>query len=80
MLLEILIRKRGRVTGMEQSGKYQRIIAEVPQSEMIKYATDLRSLTQGRGSFTMEFDRYEEVPEFEAQKIIEKRKEEKEMV
>lgn len=73
-------KKRGRVIGMEQSGKYQRIIAEVPQSEMIKYATDLRSLTQGRGSFTMEFDRYEEVPEFEAQKIIEKRKEEKEMV
>ncbi|RXI48079.1 elongation factor G [Clostridium tetani] len=73
-------KKRGRVIGMDQSGKYQRIIAEVPQAEMIKYATDLRSLTQGRGSFTMEFDRYEEVPEIEVAKIIEKKKQEKETV
>lgn len=73
-------KKRGRVIGMDQSGKYQRIIAEVPQAEMIRYATDLRSLTQGRGSFTMEFDRYEEVPEIEAKKIIESKNKEKETV
>lgn len=73
-------KKRGRVIGMDQSGKCQRVIVEVPEAEMIKYATDLKSLTQGRGSFTMKFDRYEEVPEIEAQKIIEKNKEKDEIV
>jgi len=44
--------------------------AEAPQSEMFKYATDLRSMTQARGSFTMTFERYEEVPANVAEKII----------
>jgi len=55
--------KRGRVLGMvAESEKYQVIRAHVPQAEMMRYAIDLRSLTQGRGSFTMEFSQYEEVP------------------
>ena len=49
----------------------QEIVAEAPYSEMFKYATDLRSMTQARGSFKMEFARYEEVPESIAKKIIE---------
>lgn len=63
-------KKRGRVLGMEQEGKFQKVIAEVPESEMFKYATDLRSMTQARGKFNMEFARYEEVPSTEVQKII----------
>lgn len=63
-------KKRGRVLGMEPEGKLQKVIAEVPQSEMFKYATDLRSMTQARGSFTIRFERYEEVPPVEASKII----------
>ncbi|AET68829.1 small GTP-binding protein domain protein [Desulfosporosinus orientis DSM 765] len=54
--------KRGRVLGMDASGKFTTIHAHVPQAEMMRYAIDLRSLTQGRGSFTMKFLRYEEVP------------------
>ncbi|MBM7869562.1 elongation factor G [Clostridium pascui] len=73
-----LNKKRGRVLGMEQSGKNQKVIAEVPQVEMFKYATDLRSLTQAKGSFIMRFERYDEVPHLEALKIIEERKKEKE--
>ncbi len=65
-------KKRGRVIGMEPEGREnQRVIAEVPMSEMFKYATDLRSITQGRGSFEMRFERYEEVPSTEVNKIIE---------
>ncbi len=64
-------KKRGKVLGMESSEGNQIIIAEVPQAEMFKYATDLRSMTQARGSFTMRFERYEEVPSSEANKIIE---------
>ena len=47
---------------------------EVPMAEMFKYATDLRSITQGRGNFDMTFERYEEVPPNEASKIIENSK------
>lgn len=54
--------KRGRVLGMEPSGKYQVIKAQVPHSEMMKYATDLKAMTQGRGTFTTKFIGYEEVP------------------
>lgn len=54
--------KRGRVLGMEADGKNQIIRAHVPQSEMMRYAIDLKSLTQGRGSFKMKFIQYEEVP------------------
>ncbi len=55
-------KRRGRVLGMETEGEKQVIKAEVPLSEMIKYSTDLRSMTQGRGKFIGEFVRYEEVP------------------
>lgn len=64
-------KRRGRVLGMEQDGNLQKVNAEVPLAEMFKYTTDLRSMTQARGSFTSEFERYEEVPEAESKKIIE---------
>lgn len=63
-------KKRGRVMGMEQEGEKQKVIAEVPLAEIRKYATELRSLTQGRGRFSKEFVRYEEVPETELAKAI----------
>lgn len=64
-------KRRGRVLGMEIEKNLQKIIAEMPLSEIAKYSTDLRSMTQARGSFTTRFERYEEVPELEATKIIE---------
>ena len=63
--------RRGRIMGMNQVQGMQQVVAEIPQSEMHKYATDLRSMTQARGSFTMKFERYEEVPQDAAKKIIE---------
>jgi elongation factor G len=67
--------KRGRVHGMNPEGDGSTTIeAEVPMSEMVRYATDLRSMTQGRGSFKMHFDHYEEVPGNVAQKVIEEAK------
>jgi elongation factor G len=54
--------KRGRVLGMDSGEKYQIIRAHVPQAEMMRYSIDLRSLTQGRGTFTMKFIQYEVVP------------------
>ncbi|MHB1393599.1 MAG: elongation factor G [Clostridia bacterium] len=65
-----LNKKRGRILGMEPDGKLQKVSAEAPLAEMFKYATDLRSMTQARGSFSMTFSRYEEVPAQAAQKII----------
>jgi len=63
--------KRGRVLGMSTIGNgMQQITANVPQAEMLHYATDLRSITQGRGSFKMEFYQYEEVPANVQQEII----------
>lgn len=63
--------KRGRMLGMAPiDGGLQQITANVPQAEMLHYATDLRSITQGRGSFTMEFYQYEEVPANVQQEII----------
>ena len=67
-------KKRGRVLGMEPIDGKQMVIAEVPLSEMSKYATDLRSMTQARGEFSMEFLRYEEVPQNEVAKIVEETK------
>ena len=64
-------KKRGRVIGMEPEGEKQKVISEIPLAEIRKYATELRSLTQGRGVFTKEFARYEEVPEIEVAKAIE---------
>lgn len=66
-----LNKKRGRVLGMEPKDGEQVVVAEVPQSEIFKYATDLRSMTQARGSFTSRFERYEEVPANISAKIIE---------
>jgi len=63
--------KRGRVLGMSNLGNgLQQITAHVPQAEMLHYATDLRSITQGRGTFKMEFFQYEEVPANVQQDII----------
>ncbi len=63
-------KRRGRVIGMEPEGKLQKIIAEIPMAEMFSYATDLRSMTQARGTFTSEFLRYDEVPASEVGKIL----------
>jgi len=70
--------KRARVQGMDQQGGKSIITALVPLAEVQRYATDLRSLTQGRGIFSMEFDHYEEVPAHLAQQIIEAAKRERE--
>ncbi len=70
-----LNKRRGRIMGMDAAGKgLQAINAEVPEAEIFKYATDLRSMTQGRGSFTAEFVRYEEVPPMISAKVIEEAK------
>lgn len=71
-------KRRGRVLGMEPKDGMQVVIAEVPMAEVFKYATDLRSMTQARGSFTMRFERYEEVPANISQKIIENAQKEEE--
>jgi elongation factor G len=71
--------KRGRIIGIEsESPLIDRIIAQVPMAEMLKYAIDLRSITGGRGSFTMSFSHYEEVPPHIAQQIIESSRKEEE--
>lgn len=70
--------KRGRILGMEPiGGGLGAVRAMAPMSEMFRYAIDLRSITQGRGSFTMEFDHYAEVPQRQAEAIIEAYKKEK---
>lgn len=63
--------KRGRIQGMESQGKMQVVKAQVPLSEMYRYAIDLKSITQGRGMFTMEFSHYEDVPQQIAKNVIE---------
>jgi len=66
-------KRRGRILGMEpQNDGSQKVVAEAPMAEMFKYAIDLRSMTQARGSFEMEFQRYAEVPSQIADKIIAK--------
>ncbi len=67
-------KRRGRIMGMHQVDGLQQVVAEAPMAEMFKYATDLRSMTQARGSFSMTFERYEEVPAIEAKKIIDSAK------
>ena len=64
-------KRRGRIMGMDPIDGLQRVTAEAPMGEMFKYATDLRSMTQARGFFTMSFERYEEMPADAAKKIIE---------
>lgn len=66
-----LNKRRGRIFGMETVAGKTVVKGEVPQAEMFRYATDLRSMTQGRGKFAMKFERYEETPANIAQKIIE---------
>lgn len=65
-------RKRGKILGMEQeSNNLEKIIAEVPQAEIISYATDLRSITQGMGEFSLSFERYDEILDpIEVEKVL----------
>jgi len=62
--------RRGRPLGLEPKGSATEIKAEVPMSEVLDYAPDLRAITGGRGDYTMEFERYEEIPAHIAQKVI----------
>ena len=74
-----LNKKRGRILGMEPIGKGKQLItAEAPLAELFKYATELRSMTQARGEFEMEFTRYEEVPSMIADKVVAQKQKEKE--
>ncbi len=70
--------KRARVLGMVPGDGVTTIQAEAPYAELLRYATDLRSITQGRGLYRMSFTRYEEVPAHLAQQIVERRKKERE--
>lgn len=67
-------KRRGRLIGMELIKNKQVIHAEVPMAELYRYATDLRSLTQGRGELTYQFERYEEAPKEIQEKVIQQRK------
>ncbi len=69
--------KRARVQGMDQKGTWSIVTAQAPLAELQRYATDLRSMTQGRGYFTMEFSHYDTVPNHIAQQIIEKARKER---
>jgi elongation factor G len=62
--------RRGRISGMETKGSTQFLRAQVPMAEMLNYQNDLTAMTQGRASFTMEFDHYDYVPQLQADKII----------
>src|SRR5437870_7192269 len=62
--------KRGRIAGTEPDGSWQIVRATVPEAEMQRFALDLRSITQGRGSFTSKFSHYEEVPAHLAKQLI----------
>jgi len=72
-------RRRGRILGMSPvGGGFHKVEGEVPQAEMTRYATDLRSMTQARGSFTLKFVRYEDIPPNISAKIVEAAKKERE--
>ena len=62
--------RRGRVEGMDQRGTSQVVRAQVPLADMFGYATDLRSRTQGRATYTMQFDSYQEVPEALGKELV----------
>jgi elongation factor G len=70
--------RRGRVLGMDGAGNTKVIRAQVPMAEVLRYASNLRSMTGGRGNFTMEFSHYEEVPPHLAERIIAEAAREKE--
>jgi elongation factor G len=67
-------RRRGSVSGMRVRGKSRNLVGDVPLSEARGYATDLRSLTQGRGTFTLEFRHYDLVSDSIAEQIVEQRR------
>ncbi|MFA6942606.1 MAG: elongation factor G, partial [Bacilli bacterium] len=67
-----IARRRGNMTGESHRGNAKIIEAEVPLAEMFGYVTDLRSMTQGRGMYTMQFDHYGETPRFVQDEIIKK--------
>lgn len=68
--------KRGRILGMEPKGNWQVVKAQVPLSEMYRYVIDLKSITQGRASYSMEYSHYEDVPQQIANNIVEESKKE----
>jgi len=70
--------RRGKISGMEPAGNFTKIKARIPQAELYKYSTTLRSLTQGRGFFSRDFSHYEEMPHEFAQKVIDESKKEEE--
>ena len=74
IMSDISSKRRGTVMGMNAEGGMQTVEAEVPMAEMSSYAIDLRSMTQGRGSVTLEFSRYSEAPAAVQQKIIDEAK------
>jgi elongation factor G len=65
--------RRGKISSMDSKNKVQHIKANVPLAEMFGYSTTLRSLTQGRGNYSMEPSHYEEVPKAVSEKILEKK-------
>jgi len=73
-IMSDLSKRRGNPMGMSAADGMQVVEAEVPMAEMSSYAIDLRSMTQGRGSFSFEFVRYEDAPAVIQQKIIEEAK------
>ena len=72
--------RRGRLLGMDTRDGLQVVSAHVPQAELFTYATELRSLTHGRGTFTATLDHYEEVPQHVAEKVIASHRKEAEAV
>ena len=70
--------RRGKIQGTEATGKFTVVTAQVPQAELYRYSTHLRSMTQGRGTHKRTFSHYEEVPREAAEKVVEEAKKEKE--
>jgi elongation factor G len=70
--------RRGRIVGMEPDGDVVAVRAQVPMSEMLTYESSLRSMTGGRGGYSMEFSHYEEVPNQQAEKVVAAHRAEKE--
>jgi elongation factor G len=66
--------KRGRILGMTPADGLTTVEAEMPQGEALRYSVELRSMTQGRGTYTAQFDHYEEVPQHVMQKVVEQAK------
>lgn len=69
--------RRGRIVGMEPAGETSVVRAQVPMAEMLTYESSLRSMSGGRGGYSMEFSHYEELPSFLADKVIKEVKAEK---